>query len=192
MARAQQSRLARVDGHRGILMTSRHGGPRRPHPDFRTMVNIEPWLRQSNLYEAGQLASLLNRVDVAGSADERAARVIGVLQRGGFELSGRNVEHVARLMGMSVSSRSLGTSPSSLQTVRELATAHADWRGAMHRSRRRSGGSSRQPCRLPRRLAARRPPRPRAMRLAGATSESPKASTGSPASGASLRRPSSR
>lgn len=104
-------------------MTSQDGEFLLSQSDLNTSRSAAAWMRQSNLHDATQLTRLLGSVSAAGSADERAARIVGVLERSGLELNSRNLQHAIRLMGLSA--LSLGTLPPSAQKVRELAAAHA-------------------------------------------------------------------
>jgi hypothetical protein len=86
-------------------------------------------LRNANLTQATKIARALGSVGEPEQADERAARLVGVLQRTGIEVNSTNLEHVARLIDLTRFLKSKEISRPSLQTVRELAVAHAVWRG---------------------------------------------------------------
>ena len=106
-------------------MTSQDGSFILSQSDWQTSRSASAWMRQSNLHDATLVTRLLGSVSAAGSADDRAARIVGVLQRSGLELNPRNLEHAVRLVGLSAMSP--GGLPPSAQKVRELAAAHAGW-----------------------------------------------------------------
>ena len=105
-------------------MTSPNGKFLLSQSDLQTSRSAAAWLLQSNLHDATQLTRLLGSVSATGSADDRAARIVGMLQRSSLELNSRNLQHAVRLM--SLSTLSLGALPPSARQVRELAAAHAE------------------------------------------------------------------
>ena len=92
----------------------------RPEALYRTL--------QSHHTEATRLMRSLGGPDNPRLVDERAARIVGVLQSQGQEIDSDNLSHVARLMNVPKLLQAPGTARSRAQALRELAAAHADWR----------------------------------------------------------------
>jgi hypothetical protein len=82
---------------------------------------------QSNRTEATLFASSLGRGDDSRGTDDRAARVIGVMQRNSIAVNSGNLQHMARLVNVVSALQAPGVSSATANAVRSLATAHADW-----------------------------------------------------------------
>jgi uncharacterized protein YjbI with pentapeptide repeats len=85
---------------------------------------LDHWLRQRNRTEAATLMQSLGEQPTAGTADERAARLVGVAQRNGLSVDAASLQHVARMIALSERPQSRPDA----RALRELAHAQAQAR----------------------------------------------------------------
>lgn len=100
------------------------------HAEFRprrASLEVDHFTKQSNQTEASRVMQTLAEAANTGSVDERAARIVGVLQREGIEVNSVNLEHVAQLMEVPKTLQASGGPSSGLTVLRELAANHAQW-----------------------------------------------------------------
>ena len=99
-------------------------GPRDPAAPFE----VDRWLRQANRDEAAKFMQIFGRLDDPSAIDERATRIVGLLQKEGVALSGSNLRHLALLIKPeNALQRPNDPLQVQVQSLRGLASDHAQW-----------------------------------------------------------------